>query len=148
MRGTQAEPLGSLRAVMAMQRGRANNHSPALLLIGHWLEIFGWLEVAAHGGPTGWIVAAVAVAVKFRHLQEASHFAVHGVLTRSAALGNTPTELAVHAPLGFVPIPVRREKHVRQHHPNATIAGIDPNLLELSQAGLRPGCGPGRFSRP
>ena len=146
MRGTRGEVLGSLRAVMEVQRSRANNRTPALLLIGHWLEIFGWCEVAAHGGPVGWVIAALAVAVKFRHLQEVSHFAVHGVLTRSGALGNVLTELTVHAPMGFVPVPVRREKHVRQHHPNATIAGIDPNLLDLRRAGLRPGCVLLRFS--
>ncbi|MEU6486108.1 hypothetical protein [Streptomyces sp. NPDC046887] len=33
---------------------------------------------------------------------------------------------------------VRRRRHVREHHPNATMAA-DPNLAELRAAGLRPG---------
>lgn len=140
------QPLGSRQAVMALQRSRANNRTPVLLLAGHWLEVVGWCEVAARAGPVGWIIAALAVAVKFRHLQEVSHYAVHGVLTRNGTVGTALVELTVHAPLGFAPVPVRREKHVRQHHPNATIAGVDPNLAELHRAGLHPGCGPLRFS--
>ncbi|MFE5680257.1 fatty acid desaturase [Streptomyces erythrochromogenes] len=36
------------------------------------------------------------------------------------------------------PVSVRRRRHVRDHHPNATLA-TDPNLAELAAAGLRPG---------
>lgn len=142
----RSQPLGSLQAVMALQRSRANNRTPVLLLVGHWLEIVGWWVVAADVGPVGWIIAALAVAVKFRHLQEVSHFAVHGVLTRNGSVGNMLTELAVHVPLGFAAVPVRREKHIRQHHPNATIAGVDPNLAELYRAGMHSGCSSLRFS--
>ncbi|MFJ9028285.1 fatty acid desaturase [Streptomyces sp. NPDC102274] len=137
---------GSVRAVMALQRSRANNLTPVLLLVGHWLELVGWWQLAARTGPVGWGVVALVTAVKFRHLQEVSHFTVHGVLTRDGALGTALTEAMVHAPLGFVPVPVRREKHVRQHHPNATVAGVDPNLAELHRAGLCPEVGSGRFA--
>ncbi|MFF3159847.1 hypothetical protein [Streptomyces sp. NPDC057910] len=34
---------------------------------------------------------------------------------------------------------VRRQRHVRGHHPNATLTGSDPNLAELQQAGLTTG---------
>lgn len=127
------------RHVRSLQRERANDVTPALLLLGHWLEMAGWCLVAAHGGPPGWALAAVAGAVKFRHLQEVSHFAVHGVLTRSGRMGTFLAEAAVHVPLGFGPVAVRRRRHVREHHPNATVAGVDPNLAELHGSGLRAG---------
>ncbi|MEU8506693.1 fatty acid desaturase [Streptomyces brevispora] len=129
----------TLRDIRTLQRERANNITPALLLAGHWTELVGWCLVAAHGGPMGWAAAAAAGAVKLRHLQEVSHFAVHGVLTRGARAGNVLCEAAVHVPLGFASVPLRRRRHVREHHPNATVAGADPNLRELHEAGLRAG---------
>ena len=138
--------VGTLREVMACQRERANDLTPAVLLAGHWVEWVGWCGVATYGGLWGLVAAAMAGAVKFLHLQEVSHFAVHGVLTRSSWVSTVLSEAAVHAPLGFVPVPVRRETHVRRHHPNATVAGVDPNLAELRDAGLRPGVGAGRFA--
>ncbi|MEW1914593.1 fatty acid desaturase [Kitasatospora sp. NPDC085895] len=140
-------PVTTRRDLVALQRARANDITPVLLMVGHWAEIGGWWAVAAHGGPVGWTVSALAVAVKFRHLQEVSHFAVHGVLTRSPRLGTVLAEALVHVPMGLVPVPVRRERHVRQHHPNATVAGVDPNLADLEQAGLVPGVGTWRFAR-
>ncbi|MFC9828328.1 fatty acid desaturase [Streptomyces albogriseolus] len=129
----------SLRAVMRLQRERLNDVTPVLLLLGHWVEFVGWCAVAVHGGPWGCVLAALAGAAKFRHLQEVSHFAVHGVLVRGGRLNTLLAEVAVHLPLGFVPVPVRRRRHVREHHPNATVSGADPNLAELHAAGLRPG---------
>jgi len=136
--GNKAVPT-SVPEVLARQRSRANNVTPTLLLIGHWLEIVAWWGLGAALGPAGLIVAALMVAVKFRHLQETSHFAAHGVLFRSLRLGDNLTELAVHAPLGYVPVPTRRKRHVRRHHPNATVPGVDPNLDDLVRAGIRPG---------
>lgn len=132
-------PAATLRDVRTLQRARANDVTPALLLLGHWLEFAGWCLVAARGGPCGWALAAVAGGVKFRHLQEVSHFAVHGVLTRSGRAGTVLGEAAVHVPLGLGPVSVRRRRHVREHHPNATISGVDPNLRELHGSGLRAG---------
>ncbi|GGV77362.1 hypothetical protein GCM10010294_45000 [Streptomyces griseoloalbus] len=129
----------SLRAVMTLQRERLNDVTPVFLLLGQWLQLAGWCAVAVHGGPWGCTAAALAGAVTFRHLQETSHFAVHGVLVRSGRLNTLLAEAAVHVPLGFVPVSVRRRRHVREHHPNATLAGVDPNLAELHAAGLRPG---------
>jgi fatty acid desaturase len=100
---------------------------------------------AVHGGFLGWVVAALAAAVAFRRLQEISHFAVHGVLARDGRLNTLLAEVAVHVPLGFVPVPVRRRRHVREHHPNATVAGADPNLADLHRAGLRPGATTARY---
>ncbi|WP_327075648.1 fatty acid desaturase (plasmid) [Kitasatospora purpeofusca] len=142
-----ARPAGTRRDLMALQRSRANDITPALLMAGHWAELAGWWGIAAHGGAAGAAVAALAVAVKFRHLQEVSHFAVHGVLTRSPRGGTLLAEALVHVPMGLVPVAVRRERHVRQHHPNATTPGADPNLADLEEAGLVPGVGPRRFAQ-
>lgn len=138
-------PAATLRDVRRLQRERANDVTPALLVFGHWLEMAGWCLAAAHCGPSGWIPASVACAVKFRHLQEVSHFAVHGVLTRSGRTGTVLAEAAVHVPLGLGPVSLRRRRHVREHHPNATVAGADPNLRELRAAGLHTGVTRGRF---
>lgn len=138
--------LDSLRSVMRLQRERLNDITPVLLLFGHWLELAGWCAVAAHGGLWGCVVAVLAGAVKFRHLQEVSHFAVHGVLARDGRLNTLLAEVAVHVPLGFVPVSVRRRRHVREHHPNATVVGADPNLADLHAAGLRPGATAGRYA--
>ncbi|MFK0224055.1 fatty acid desaturase [Streptomyces vinaceus] len=140
-------PLTTLYEVRAFQRDRANNHTPALLLLGHWIELAGWALITARTGPLGWAAVVVAGAVKMRHLQEVSHFAVHGVLTRTARRGAVLAEAAVHVPLGFVPITVRRQRHVREHHPNATVTGADPNLQELHDAGLHPGISRAQFAR-
>ncbi|MER7231761.1 fatty acid desaturase [Streptomyces olivaceus] len=129
----------SLRSVMTLQRERLNDVTPVLVLLGHWLELAGWSAVAVHGGAWGCAGAALAGAVKFRHLQEVSHFAVHGVLARGSRLNALLAEAAVHLPLGFGPVAVRRRRHVREHHPNATVTGADPNLAELRRAGLRAG---------
>jgi hypothetical protein len=124
--------------LIALQRTRANNWTPVLLLAGQWLQIIGWWMLADHG-PLAAAAAAVGVAVHFRHLQEISHFAIHGVLARTPRANLLYAEAFAHHPLGLVPATVRRKLHVRDHHPNATTAGVDPNLAELHQAGLRPG---------
>ncbi|WP_367141000.1 MULTISPECIES: fatty acid desaturase [Streptomyces] len=123
--------------LIALQRSRATNWAPTLLLTGQWLQIAGWWLLAAQG-PLPSAVAAVGVAVQFRHLQEISHFAVHGVLARTAAANRLLGEAFAHLPLGLSPIAVRRRRHVREHHPNATLAS-DPNRAELREAGLTPG---------
>ncbi|GGP80036.1 hypothetical protein GCM10010278_68070 [Streptomyces melanogenes] len=74
----------------------------------------------------------------FRHLQEVSHFAVHGVLARTPRANLLLGEAGAHLPLALAPLPLRRRSHVRDHHPNATMA-TDPNLDDLHRAGLRPG---------
>ncbi|MEU3356123.1 fatty acid desaturase [Streptomyces sp. NPDC037389] len=135
--------VASARELIALQRARANDWTPALLLVGQWVQIAGWWLLAGHG-PVAAVVAVVGVAVQFRHLQEVSHFAVHGVLARSARVNRVLAEALVHLPLGLVPVAVRRRRHVRDHHPNATLAA-DPNLAELRDAGLVPGASRLRF---
>lgn len=149
--------LDSVPAILEAQRNRANDLTPTLLLAGHWLEIAAWWGLAAWSGSAGpnsvglrsvgLALAAVMTAVKFRHLQETSHFAAHGVLFRRLRVGDTITEFMVHAPLGYRPVAARRERHVRRHHPNAAVLGVDPNLGELAAAGLWPGATAAGFVR-
>ncbi|MDX3751954.1 fatty acid desaturase [Streptomyces sp. AK08-02] len=146
-RGSGGPPPGSLRAVMSLQRERLNNVTPVLLLLGQWVELAGWCLVAVHGGLLGMVLAALATAVTFRRLQEISHFAVHGVLARGTRWNTLLAEVAAHLPLGLVPVPVRRRRHVREHHPNATVTGADPNLADLHRAGLRAGATTARYLR-
>ncbi|MFE4577429.1 fatty acid desaturase [Streptomyces chartreusis] len=122
--------------LIALQRARANDLTPLLLLSGQWIQITGWWMLAGHS-PLLAATAAVAVAVHFRHLQEISHFAVHGVLARTARANQLLAEICAHYPLGLGPLPARRLRHVRDHHPHATL-DRDPNLAELRRAGLRP----------
>lgn len=130
--------------LIGLQRARANNWTPTLLLAGQWLQITGWWLLAAHG-PLAATACAVGVAAHFRHLQEISHFAIHGVLARTARANLLLAEAFAHHPLALGPALLRRQRHVRDHHPNATLAGVDPNLAELHQAGLRPGITGPRF---
>lgn len=129
----------SVPAILERQRSRANDLTPALLLVGHWIEIIAWWGLGAVLNPAFLIVTALMTAVKFRHLQETSHYATHGVLFRSLRTGDIVTDLLAHAPLGYAPVPVRRDRHVRRHHPNANVPGADPNLADLERAGIRPG---------
>ncbi|HEV2639338.1 MAG TPA: fatty acid desaturase [Actinocrinis sp.] len=141
---------GSVPEILARQRERANDLTPALLLLGHWMEIAAWWGPAARLGPAepaGLVLVAVMTAIKFRHLQEVSHFAAHGVLFRRLPIGDAITEFSVHAPLGFRPVAARRERHVRRHHPNAAVPDVDPNLDELLAAGLGPGTSEAGFVR-
>ncbi|MCQ8835815.1 hypothetical protein [Streptomyces malaysiensis] len=136
----------SAAELIALQRRRATNWTPALLLAGQWVQIAGWWLLAGHG-PLAAAAAALGVAVQFRHLQEISHFAVHGVLARTRRANQLLAEVFVHHPLGLIPVGERRRLHVRDHHPNAARPAADPNLAELHQAGLRPGTSRSRFAR-
>ncbi|MET9324992.1 fatty acid desaturase [Streptomyces sp. NPDC003038] len=135
---------GGAAQLIALQRARAHDWTPVLLVAGQWVQIIGWWMLAAQGLP-GAVAAATGVAVQFRHLQEISHHAIHGVLARSRRVNHLLAALGAHYPLGFAPVAVRRRRHVRDHHPNATLAA-DPNLAELAEAGLRPGVGALRFA--
>ncbi|MGW1321533.1 fatty acid desaturase [Streptomyces antibioticus] len=123
--------------LISLQRSRAGNLTPLLLLAGQWTQILGWWLLATHS-PIFAMVTAAAVAVHFRHLQEISHFAVHGVLARTARTNHLLAEAFAHHPLALGPVAARRRRHVRDHHPNATLSS-DPNLADLRQAGLRTG---------
>ncbi|MBT2446042.1 fatty acid desaturase [Streptomyces sp. ISL-43] len=130
--------------LIALQRARANNWTPTVLVVGQWVQIAGYWMLAEHG-LLGAVVAMAGVAVQLRHLQEISHHAVHGVLARTRRANDVLAALGAHYPLGLAPVAVRRRRHVRDHHPAATLSS-DPNLAELSQAGMRPGVERYRFA--
>ncbi|MFG2224522.1 fatty acid desaturase [Streptomyces sp. NPDC048644] len=131
---------------MSLQRSRATVWAPTLLLAGEWIQIVGWWLLAGTR-PVLAVVAAVAVGVHFRHLQEISHFAVHGVLARGRRANTVLAEVFVHLPMALGPVGERRTRHVRDHHPNATVSGVDPNLAELRAAGLVHGATKGAVTR-
>jgi fatty acid desaturase len=137
----------TVKDLFALQRGRRNDITPLLLLVGHWLEISGILLFAGRPGLLPPTVAAVLLAIKGRHLQEVSHFGVHGALAAHRRLGDILTEFAAQGPLVLATVGNRRESHVRLHHPNATVPGVDPNLAELAAAGMVPGCSLASFAR-
>jgi fatty acid desaturase len=137
----------TIRALMAKQRQRRNNWTPTIVMAGHWIEIVGYWLLCARPGVVATALGCVALAVKARHLQEISHFGVHASLCRGRRLGDLLTELTAHGPLALSTVDGRWETHVRQHHPNATVPGLDPNLADLARAGLGPGCGRWRFVR-
>ncbi len=138
--GQQSLPTLSLREILLRQRRSSNNVTPALLLIGHWLEIVGWWALGGWLGSWCWLIVASAIAVKLRQLQEVSHFGIHRALCRSPRVEDWLIEFGAHAPLALAAVPVRREKHVRRHHPNATVRDVDPNLADLRSAGMFVGC--------
>ncbi|MFK0239043.1 fatty acid desaturase [Streptomyces vinaceus] len=130
--------------LLALQRIRANNLTPALLLAGQWTQITGWWLLVPHH-PALATAAALGVAVQLRHLQEISHHAIHGVLARTRRANHLLAETFAHHPLGLVPVELRHQRHVRDHHRAATLTG-DSNLTDLHQAGLRPGITRARFA--
>lgn len=144
---SQRAGSSSIRQLVARQRARRNDVTPILLLVGHWSEIVGYLLACTRPGPLIVPVVVLALAVKARHLQEVSHFGVHGSLCRRRRLGDLLAEVGAQGPLVLATVDNRRESHVRQHHPNAAVPGLDPNLAELSRAGFRPGCTGSEFRR-
>lgn len=124
------------RKMQALQSRRANDVTPVLLALGHWLEIAGWWMLCRSNGSVAWCLVALLVAVKMRHLQELTHFAVHGSLARSPSVNDIIGEVAFQSPLYMPSLPERRQSHVREHHPNATDNARDPNIAELRKAGF------------
>ena len=127
----------SAAETLRTQRTRANDTTPSLLVLSVWLEIAAWTSLAR----VWWAGVAVAfvVGVKFRHLQEITHFAAHGVLARSRRANDLLADIFFQMPLGLPPAADRRRTHVREHHPNATDVRHDPNMEALRRAGLAPG---------
>jgi fatty acid desaturase len=135
-----------MKELFELQRNRRNNVTPVLLMVGHWLEISGIFALAGRAEVLPVVACALLLAIKGRHLQEVSHFGVHTALAADRRLGDWLTEYAAQGPLVLATVGNRRESHVRLHHPNATVAGVDPNLAELANAGMVPGCSLASFA--
>jgi fatty acid desaturase len=144
-RFTRAARPATVHGIFALQRARRNNITPVLLLLGHWVEIAGHAMLPRLFGIPGTALLVLVLAVKCRHLQEVSHFGVHTSLCRSRRLGDALTEFAAQGPLVLATVDGRRESHVRIHHPNAAIPGVDPNMDDLLRAGIGPGVTRRRF---
>lgn len=138
-------PPISIRELRQLQRERINDITPSLSIAGHWLEILGYWLLLGHSGVVPGLLLSLITALKFRHLQEMTHFSVHGVLVRRRRLGDLLAELAFQSPLALVDVNTRRMRHVRQHHPNATFRDLDPNREALQRAGLLLGASRGEL---
>lgn len=138
--GRTGDVVRTASAVLAVQRSRANDLTPTVLLLSVWLEIAGWgvllLTPRSVWGAVGF---AAVLGLQLRRLQEITHFGVHGVLARSRRANEVLTDVFFQAPVGLSHLTDRRRTHVREHHPNATNVDLDPNRETLSRAGLRPG---------
>jgi fatty acid desaturase len=146
LRFSRANRPTTVRATFDLQRRRRNNLTPVLVLTGHWLEVAGYLLFLSRTESIPWtLVVAGLVAIKCRHFQEISHFGIHSALCRSRRMGDVLIEFAAQGPLALATVDDRRESHVRRHHPNANVPGLDPNLDDLLRAGLTPGCSRRRF---
>ncbi|GAA3419536.1 fatty acid desaturase [Streptosporangium vulgare] len=144
--GKDRPACNDIVSIKRLQRARANDYTPACVVIGHWLEIVGlWVVGGAADNLAVWMLIALLVSIEFRCLQEVSHYAVHRSLCRTRRVGDLLANMGFQFPLALRDLTQRRVVHVRRHHPNAIIPGVDPNLEDLADAGLSPGCTKGRF---
>jgi fatty acid desaturase len=147
VRFSRDAPVGEINELLRLQRDRVNNVTPVIVSSCHWLEILGWAALCRVAPAVTLPLICVYAAVKFRHLQELTHFAVHGCLARGRRCNDVLGEVIFQAPLAMPSINRRRTTHVVEHHPNATDPRLDPNIAALYAAGLRPGCRDGEFVR-
>lgn len=134
-----SQSVDTLEEILDLQRQRANNITPILLILSVWLEIAGWCLLLSSRGLLAGIALSLMAGTKFRHLQEITHFAVHGTLAKGKGVGDFLGESCFQAALGMPTVGRRRRTHVREHHPNATLVGLDPNLATLAAGGLKRG---------
>ncbi|MDR8038782.1 fatty acid desaturase [Burkholderia cenocepacia] len=90
------------------------------------------------------IILILFVTGRFRTLQEAGHFAVHGALCKNINFGLWLANLLYQFPAFMPEANVRRDTHVRKHHSSVNMPH-DPDLLELEDKGFRPGISSVRF---
>lgn len=81
----------------------------------------------------GLILGGFVVAILMRHLNELSHHAVHGSLSRSKLVNQLVCDALFAFPMGKARRDDRHRHHVQVHHRVATWAG-DPNVDELERA--------------
>ncbi|AKM02688.1 fatty acid desaturase [Burkholderia pyrrocinia] len=90
------------------------------------------------------IILILFVTGRFRTLQEAGHFAVHGALCKNINFGLWLANLLYQFPAFMPEASVRRDTHVRRHHSSVNMPH-DPDLLELEDKRFRPGISSVRF---
>lgn len=84
------------------------------------------------------ILLVLFVTGRFRSLQEAGHFAVHGSLCKRMKLGLTLANVFYQFPAFMPEASIRREIHVRQHHHSVNMPH-DPDLKEMLDKNFEPG---------
>ena len=106
-----------------------------------WTYLLIIAAVAAFQTFDSFLVRALLVLFvtgRIRYLQEIGHFAVHGVLCPNGKWGMWLTNLLYQFPALMPDARDRKDIHVRQHHNSVSMAH-DPGLLDLQEAGLKPG---------
>lgn len=105
-----------------------------------WTEIALVTLLARWGGSDWlWIAAALVIGGRFRALQEVGHNALHGALCPSKRLQWFLSNVFFQFPVFKRDMDSRYVVHVQEHHPNANIPGIDPNLQRIAAGGMTPG---------
>ncbi|WP_244116909.1 fatty acid desaturase family protein [Burkholderia contaminans] len=84
------------------------------------------------------VVLILFVTGRFRTLQEAGHFAVHGALSKHMKFGLFLANIFYQFPVFMPEAGIRRDTHVRRHH-NSVNMPHDPDLKELEDKNFRPG---------
>lgn len=92
------------------------------------------------------IILVLFVTGRFRSLQEAGHFAVHGGLCKRMKLGLFLANVFYQFPAFMPEASIRREIHVRQHHHSVNMSH-DPDLKEMLDKNFRPGISRYQFWR-
>lgn len=111
------------------------------LLIAAAVLLFGRLHYAVAKG-----ILVLFVTGRFRSLQEAGHFAVHGCLSKNMKLGLLLANVFYQFPAFMPEASIRREIHVRQHHHSVNMAH-DPDVKEMLDKGFKPGISRYQFWR-
>jgi fatty acid desaturase len=112
-----------------------------------WLEIgaavllFRWTDYSVSAG----CLLVLVSGGRMRALQEVGHNALHAALCPSKSYQWLLSNLLFQFPIFKRDMQSRFVTHVREHHPNADIPGVDPNLMRVSAAGMRPGISPFGF---
>ena len=124
---------------------RRRSFSMVAAFLSSWLYILFALALCREQvllAPLGILI----VASRLRALQEISHFAVHGTLYSGRRLSFLLADILFHYPLARPGSIDRFALHVEQHHRHSN-GPRDPNVEELTRAGLAPSLTSAQFWR-
>lgn len=86
-----------------------------------------------------YFVTSIFISFRIRSLQEISHFALHGTLTKDKNWGYFVSNLFFQYPFILPNISERFVSHCLKHHPNSCIVDRDPNIDSFVSIGFLPG---------
>lgn len=117
-----------------------------LVFIGNWLVIFGLIRLADRlpHVALGCLVS-IAVAGRFRALEELAHFSMHGALTHHRKFGLFLADTFSQYPLLNLSTHSWARLHCALHHPNVGRKGLDPAFDSLLAVGLHQSVTASRF---